>query len=113
MQPFLRALLGGAALFAFFFALLLINPRGMGFGDVKLAGVIGVVLGFLSYPAIVVGTFAAFFLGSLAGAALILARRAGRKSLMPFGPAMIAGALVALFASAPLMHAYSTFTHTT
>ncbi|WP_375480191.1 prepilin peptidase [uncultured Jatrophihabitans sp.] len=111
-EPLARAAVGGAVLFSFFLALAFASPKGMGLGDVKLAGVIGAVLGFLSYPAIFVGTFAAFLLGGVAGAALIVARRAGRKSLIPFGPALVAGAFIALFASGPLVDAYSTLAHT-
>ncbi len=110
-EPLLRAAIGTVALFAFFLALAIAKPGGMGLGDVKLAGVIGAVLGFLSYPAVIVGVFAAFVIGGLVAAALLLARRAGRKTLVPFGPAMIAGALVALFASAPIVDAYSQFAH--
>ena len=112
IEPVVRAAVGGATLFAFFLALALASPKGMGLGDVKLAGVLGAALGFLSYPAVFVGTFAAFVLGGLAGAALILARRAGRGTLIPFGPAMVAGALIALFASSPLVDAYATLAHT-
>ena len=112
VEPLIRAALGGAVLFTFFLALAFASPKGMGLGDVKLAGVLGMALGFLSYPAVFVGTFAAFLLGGLAGAALIVGRRAGRRTLVPFGPAMVAGALIALFASGPLIDAYSTFAHT-
>ena len=110
-EPLVRAAVGGAVLFAFFLALAFANPKGMGLGDVKLAGVLGAALGFLSYPAIFVGTFAAFVLGGVIGAVLIIARRAGRRTLLPFGPAMVAGALIALFASGPLVDAYSTLAH--
>jgi leader peptidase (prepilin peptidase) / N-methyltransferase len=90
---YLRALLGMAALYAFYFALALVNPGGMGFGDVKLGGVLGLYLGWLGWDALVSGTFFAFVLGALAGVALMLARRATRKSALPFGPFMLLGAL--------------------
>jgi leader peptidase (prepilin peptidase)/N-methyltransferase len=111
VEPLIRAAVGGAVLFAFFLALALAYPKGMGFGDVKLAGVVGAVLGFLSYPAVLIGAFAAFVIGALAGVALMLARGANRKTALPFGPAMISGALVALFASAPIVDAYTHFVH--
>lgn len=111
-EPLARAALGGLALFGFFLALAIISPKGMGLGDVKFAGVVGAALGFLSYPAVVVGTFAAFVLGGAAGAALMLARRARRTSSIPFGPAMVAGAFVALFASTSLVDAYTSLAHT-
>lgn len=106
-EPLARAAIGATALFAFYFVLVIINPVGMGFGDVKLAGVIGAVLGYLSYPALVIGAFAAFVIGGLIGAALILLRHASRKTAIPFGPSMVAGALIAILASAPLADAYT------
>lgn len=112
VEPLLRAAIGALALSAFYLALAIAKPGGMGFGDVKLAGVIGLVLGFLSYPAIVIGVFAGFVIGALVGIALIALRHAGRKTMVPFGPAMIAGALVAVFASAPLIDLYRTITLT-
>jgi leader peptidase (prepilin peptidase)/N-methyltransferase len=106
-EPLLRALVGAASLFAFYLVLVLAYPGGMGLGDVKLAGVIGAALGFLSYPAVVIGAFGAFLIGGLGGAVLMLLRRANRRTAVPFGPSMVAGALVAIFASAPLASAYA------
>ncbi|GAA3125388.1 A24 family peptidase [Planomonospora alba] len=100
--PALRALAAMAVLFAFYFALAWFHPGGMGFGDVKLAGLLGLYLGWLGWGAVVVGTFAAFLLGGLAGAVLLATGRAGRKTAVPFGPAMLAGALLALFAAGPI-----------
>ncbi len=91
-----RVVVGGAALYAFYFLLMLIQPRGMGFGDVKLAGVLGGYLGYLGWGELVVGGFTAFLLGGVAGLALMAVRRAGRKSHIPFGPWMLLGALVAI-----------------
>ena len=93
-------------MFVLYLALCLARPGGMGFGDVKLAGVVGGALGFLSYPAVVVGAFAAFVLGGVVAVLMLVARRAARGSAIPFGPAMVGGALVAVFASAPLASAY-------
>jgi leader peptidase (prepilin peptidase)/N-methyltransferase len=90
--PMLRAGIGMAALYAFYFLLRLVRPGGMGGGDVKLAGVIGIYLGWLGWGALAVGAFAAFVYGGVFGIALLLARRAGRKSAIPFGPWMIFGA---------------------
>jgi leader peptidase (prepilin peptidase)/N-methyltransferase len=97
-----RGLLAMAALWTFYLALALVYPGGMGFGDVKLAGLLGLYLGWLGWSSVLVGTFAAFLLGGLAGAALLATRRAGRKSAIPFGPAMLAGALLALFVAGPV-----------
>ncbi|WP_326610578.1 prepilin peptidase [Streptomyces scopuliridis] len=90
------ALLGGLALGACYFALFLINPNGLGFGDVKLALSLGVVLGWYGWLVLFVGAFAGFLMGSLYGFGLILLRRAGRKSAFPFGPFMIVGALTGI-----------------
>jgi leader peptidase (prepilin peptidase)/N-methyltransferase len=97
-----RGLIAMAALWLFYFAIALLYPGGMGFGDVKLAGLLGLYLGWLGWSPVLVGTFAGFLLGGLAGAALLLTRRAGRKSAIPFGPAMLAGAMLAVFAAAPV-----------
>ncbi|WP_329207857.1 A24 family peptidase [Streptomyces sp. NBC_00683] len=92
----ISALLGGAALGGFYFLLFLINPNGMGFGDVKLALALGVALGWYGWAVLCAGGFAGFLLGALYGLGLMLLRRAGRKTGIPFGPFMIAGALLGL-----------------
>jgi leader peptidase (prepilin peptidase) / N-methyltransferase len=72
----------------------------MGLGDVKLAGPLGALLGWLSWSALALGAFLGFALAAVTGLALIAARRAGRKSALPFGPFMLAGAWLAIaFAS--------------
>jgi leader peptidase (prepilin peptidase)/N-methyltransferase len=101
-----RAGIGGAALYSFFFALAFAAPAAMGFGDVKLAGLVGGVLAYLSWWTLVLGAFLGFLLGAVVGVALMLAGRAGRKTALPFGPYMIAGALLALFVAAPLAGLY-------
>jgi leader peptidase (prepilin peptidase)/N-methyltransferase len=106
IHQFLRALLGMAALFAFYFLLVLAYPAGMGFGDVKLAGVLGLYLGWLGWGELVVGAFLGFLLGGLVGGVLMMARRAGRKSAIPFGPFMLAGAFLAVLWGSALAHAY-------
>ncbi|MFI6690576.1 prepilin peptidase [Streptomyces sp. NPDC050433] len=94
------ALLGGLVLGACYFVLFLINPNGMGFGDVKLALSLGVVLGWYGWLVLFVGAFAGFLLGSLYGLGLMILRRANRKSAIPFGPFMIAGALLGVLLGA-------------
>jgi leader peptidase (prepilin peptidase) / N-methyltransferase len=100
------AAIGGAAAWAFLFIVHMINPRGMGFGDVRLAAVIGLYLGWLGVLHVALGLFLAFLGGSLVGVALILIRRKGMKSALPFGPFLAAGAAVAVFAGHPLLHGY-------
>jgi len=87
---------GGALLWLFYFVVRFAYPAGMGFGDVKLAGVLGLYLGYAGWSLLLWGTFAAFLLGGFYGVVLMLLRRAGLKSAIPFGPFMIAGALLAL-----------------
>ncbi|CAM5516562.1 hypothetical protein STAFG_3743 [Streptomyces afghaniensis 772] len=94
------ALLGSLALGGGYFVLFLINPAGMGFGDVKLALGAGAVLGWYGWPTVMLGTFAGFLLGALYGGALVVARRAGRKTAIPFGPFLISGAFLGLLAGA-------------
>ncbi|MGY3567126.1 prepilin peptidase [Sinomonas sp. RB5] len=92
----LRVLGGGAALWLVYFVLRVVYPAGMGFGDVKLAGVLGLYLGFLSWEHLFWGTAAAFLLGGLYGLGLIVTRRGTAKSAIPFGPFMLAGTAIAL-----------------
>lgn len=96
----LTALYGALALGAGYYALYRVNPAGMGFGDVKLAVGMGAVLGWYGWSTVLLGAFAGFLLGALYGAALVVVRRAGRKTTIPFGPFLLAGALVGLLIGA-------------
>jgi leader peptidase (prepilin peptidase)/N-methyltransferase len=101
-----RAAAGAGILFAVYLGLALISPRGMGMGDVKLAGVIGLMLGWFGWAALAVGALAAFILGGLAGVALIVARRASRNTGIPFGPWMLGGAWVGILLGQPIARGY-------
>ncbi|MFJ4080314.1 prepilin peptidase [Streptomyces iakyrus] len=94
------ALLGSLALGGGCFVLFLVNPAGMGFGDVKLALGAGAALGWYGWPTVMLGTFAGFLLGALYGAALVITRRATRKTAIPFGPFLITGAFLGLLVGA-------------
>jgi leader peptidase (prepilin peptidase)/N-methyltransferase len=99
-----EALIAGAAAGGFFLLAALAYPRGMGMGDVKLAGVLGLYLGRAVAPSI----FVALVAGVLVGA-LIVARkgaREGRKTAVPFGPFLALGGLAGLFAGDVLVDAY-------
>ncbi|MCR6494603.1 A24 family peptidase [Cellulomonas sp. P24] len=100
------SVLGGVVLFALYAAMVVAYPRGMGLGDVKLAAVIGVALGWLGWGPLAVGAFAAFLLGGGFSVTLLALRRANRKTALPFGPWMLAGAGVGIAAGAPLWSAY-------
>lgn len=102
-----HALAGAGALFAFYFVIWFIAPRGMGFGDVKFSGVLGLFLGWLGWGTLLVGAFLGFFTGAFTGVGLMLFRGAGRKSAIPFGPAMFVGALLGVFVGAPAAHWYA------
>ena len=94
--PGLRVLAGGAALWLFYFLLRALYPPGMGFGDVKLAGVLGMYLGFLGWQHVLAGTFAAFLFGGLWSLGLLVSRRGTLKTSIPFGPFMLAGTAAAM-----------------
>ncbi|MEW2291679.1 A24 family peptidase [Streptomyces sp. NPDC006743] len=94
------ALLGGLALGACYFALFLVNPAGLGFGDVKLALALGTALGWYGWPVLVTGGFAGLFYGAVYGLGLIVLRGAGRGATMPLGPFMIGGAFTGVLLGA-------------
>jgi leader peptidase (prepilin peptidase)/N-methyltransferase len=102
-----RALLGLATLGGFYFVLAVVKPGAMGWGDVKLAGVLGLYLGYLGWGELAVGAFLGFLFGGVVGLALMIGNRAHRKSRIPFGPFMVLGAYVAVVAGAPLAHMYT------
>ncbi len=91
----IRALLAAAALFVFYFVLHRAGG-GMGAGDVKLAGAIGLFLGTLGWAETVLGAAAGFVLGGLWSVVLLASRRADRRTRIPFGPFMLAGAWAAI-----------------
>lgn len=92
----LRALLAGAAAFVVLLAMALLAPSGLGMGDVKLAALLGLVLGWFGWPAVLLGFFLGFALQAVLGLALLATRRAGRRTELPFGPALLTGALLAV-----------------
>ena len=108
--PFVRALLAGAALYAFYEVIGFIQPRGMGGGDIKLSGVLGLYLGWLGWGELVVGAFAAFLIGAVVSIGLVVFAGAGRKTKVPFGPFMLLGTLVGIYAGHAVAHAYTSFT---
>lgn len=93
----LRAGIGAVSLFAFYLAVALLHPAGMGMGDVKLAAVIGLHLAWLGWGALIAGAFAAFVLGGAFGLLLLLLGRGSRKTAIPYGPWMLAGAWMGIF----------------
>lgn len=98
-----RAGIGAVAVFTFHFAAALVYPGGMGFGDVKLAGVTGMYLAWLGWGPLAVGVMASYLIGAVAGLIVGKGRR-GRG--IPFGPCMFAGVAVGIVAGEPLWSAY-------
>ena len=102
----MRAIIGMTLLSLFYFGLALLYPGGMGMGDVKFAGVLGLFLGYLGWGVLLVGAFSAFILGGFFALALMLVRKAKLGSGIPFGPWMLMGAWIGVFFSAPIVQQY-------
>ena len=100
-----RAAIGGAAAFAAFLAVHLAVPHGMGFGDVRLSGVLGFAMGWLGLGHAFVGFLAAFVLGAVVGVLAMAVSGAGRKTRIPFGPFLAAGAMITVLWGTPLTNA--------
>jgi leader peptidase (prepilin peptidase)/N-methyltransferase len=100
------AAVGCVALGAAYLLLALGYPGGMGFGDVKLAGVLGLFLGWLGWGPLLVGAMMAFLLGGVFSLVLLATRRGGRRTAIPFGPWMLLGAWVGILAGTPIWTAY-------
>lgn len=97
----LRAVVAGAVTAAAALLFALAAPGGgLGLGDVKLLGVLGLFLGWLGWPTLLLGVLVGFTLGALAAITLLAARRAGRRDHLAYGPWLIAGALVATITGA-------------
>ena len=91
-----RAGLGAVVLFAGYLVMALISPRSLGMGDVKLAGLIGLPLGWLGWGAVLLGAAAGFVVQAALALALLASRRIGLRAELPFGPAMLVGAALAV-----------------
>jgi leader peptidase (prepilin peptidase)/N-methyltransferase len=101
-----RMVLGGAALWGVYRLLHLIYPPGMGYGDVRLAGVLGIYLGWLGWGPLLAGAFMGFLVGGVVGLALVLLGRSKLKSAIPYGPYLLTGAWLGVFAGEPIWHWY-------
>ncbi len=100
---FVRALLGASVAWAALLALHLIAPGAMGFGDVRLAFLLGLFLGWLGWGQVMLGMFAGFLFGAVIGAGLMATGLRGRKDALPFAPFLSAGTAVVIFAGGPLL----------
>jgi leader peptidase (prepilin peptidase) / N-methyltransferase len=100
--PLLRALVAGAAAFAVAAAAAAVSPEGLGFGDVKLLGLLGLVLGWAGWGVLLTGIFLGLLTGAVVSLALLATRRAGWRTALPFGPPLLAGAALALALAGPV-----------
>ncbi|MFT4029924.1 MAG: prepilin peptidase [Protaetiibacter sp.] len=108
-QLLVSAGVGAAASFIFYLLLALIGPGGMGMGDVKLAGVLGLYLGALGWAPLLVGVGAAFVVGAVAGAVVLVMRRSMRDRSLPFGPWMFLGAWIGIIGGESIASGYLRF----
>lgn len=90
-----------------FYVLWFAFPRGVGFGDVRLSGLLGLALGWLGWGEFAAGLYGGFFLGAVVGIVLIAARVLTRREMVPFGPFMLAGALAGVVVGEPLGRLYA------
>ncbi len=91
----------------FYFVMWRVGPPGLGYGDVRLSGLLALCLGYLGWGELITGLYAGFLLGGLGSVVLVLARRITLKTHIPFGPFMILGALTGLIWGETLAHWYS------
>jgi leader peptidase (prepilin peptidase)/N-methyltransferase len=96
---------------AVFFAINFVSPKALGFGDVRLALLIGFGLGWLGAPYAFLGFIVASLLGSLVGIGLMVVGKAGRKTAVPFGTFLASGAVVAALAGTPVVNWYLASVH--
>ena len=106
LRSLVEAVAGAALAWLILLVIHLVSPRGMGFGDVRLAALIGFWLGWLSLPTVLVGLFLAFLLASVVGVGLIASGLRSRKDRIPFGPFLAAGAVLATLVGDPLLRWY-------
>jgi len=99
----LNSILAGSGSFLLFLIIAMIYPNGMGGGDIKLSGVIGLLVGF---PGALIALWLAAVGGGVAAIGLIAMRKLGRKDTMPFGPFLAAGAIAALLAGSEITSWY-------
>jgi leader peptidase (prepilin peptidase)/N-methyltransferase len=102
-SPLLRAVLGAVVLFTVFLVLALISPSSLGMGDVKLAALLGLYLGWLGWGVLLLGAAAGFVVQAVVALGLLATRRIGLRGELPFGPSMLIGAALATGWSALLL----------
>lgn len=101
-----RAMVSMAAMWLVFFALALAYPNAVEMGDAKLAGLLGLYLGWLSWGTVLIGTFGAFFIAAVSTGSVAVGRRDGSAQAVPFAPCLVAAAVLALFVAVPITSWY-------
>ena len=104
--PLRRAALGAVLMWIIYFSMAMAYKDGMGFGDVKTAGALGLFLGYLGWKILIVGAFTAFALGGIFALGLLISRKANTKSGIPFGPWMLVGAWIGIFLGGRIAETY-------
>jgi leader peptidase (prepilin peptidase) / N-methyltransferase len=102
-----RAVLCALTGFALLFTLHMVSPRGLGMGDVRLAFVLGLYLGWLGWGWLALGLFLGFLLGAVVGLLLVVVRLRARTEHIPFAPFLASGAMVAVLWGRPLLDWYT------
>ncbi|TFV75482.1 prepilin peptidase [Blastococcus sp. CT_GayMR19] len=100
--PLGRAVVAAAAAFAVAAGAAAVSPQGLGFGDVKLLGMVGLVLGWVGWGVVLVGVFLGLLTGAVVSLVLLATRRAGWRTALPFGPPLLTGAVIALALAGPV-----------
>ena len=103
LHNFLFGLLGGAVGFLILFLPALIYSKGMGWGDVKMAGMIGLMAGF---PNVIVAVFGGILLGGLMAIILLATRKKTRKEGIPFGPYLSLATIITILWGSDIIHWY-------
>jgi leader peptidase (prepilin peptidase)/N-methyltransferase len=106
-HAYLVGLVCAAAWFVIFFGLNLASPRLLGFGDVRLAWLLGMALGWLGIGYVLLGFFAANLIGAVVGLALIATKHISRQDRIPYGVFLAAGCAVAVFAGPELLRPFA------
>lgn len=105
----LIGVISGAAWFALFYAMFAVSPKLIGFGDVRLAPVLGLALGWLGWRYVVLGFFAANLIGAVIGIALIATHRMTRQQQIPYGVFLAVGCAIAVFAGPEVLRPFARF----
>jgi leader peptidase (prepilin peptidase)/N-methyltransferase len=103
----LSALIGGAAAYGAFFALFFAVPKGIGFGDVRLAGLCGGFLGWIGYREVAAGFLLSFIIAGVPAAILLALHKVQRRTQLPFGPFIAAGTFLTVLFAHSIVHAWA------